>query len=339
MQANIFTGFDLPHLGALCKHLRESRNVLLKAVAQACDVEESTITKFEQNGTTSRKTFNQYAKFIGSNHPPLKPHQQQLLTHLFENRRLVRTLECELTVLSFDDIVSERRRPAGLTSLLNQLHNETRPAYIMDSLWFIHAVNGALLELFDVTPDSDLLKRWEGWHVVAPKFYNNSPIRPIYANTNEFLPPTLVYFFQYESTYRFLFTLQMRKLIERMLKESADHHLEFHQWWKQVTSFTLPYNSEPMNRTFVYRQKRIQVEPKIVKTQDVRLGSGHPARYILSAWEPWDAEAKDIFRQFQTLKDKREIYYAADYEQKYSQKFHVNDWDEIKSASETWLCE
>jgi transcriptional regulator with XRE-family HTH domain len=136
---------DLPHIGALCRRVRESRGVNANQLAELSGIAYSaTITKFEQRGEMSPLNFQRYLNAFQSPDivdPPLADHQIQMLQFLYEERRDadIQKRQCQFAVVDFNDICSEQR-PAPLAQMVAQLENTEQPAMILDDLWFIHAI-------------------------------------------------------------------------------------------------------------------------------------------------------------------------------------------------------
>lgn len=330
----------LTHIGALCRHIRASRGVDAAALVRWCGVRhESNITRnFEERGMTSDTTFDRYVQALQSRHlvePPLMDRQASILRGLWHGRKDLKQLQRGLAAISFENILP-RRRSASAAELIAELEQVGRPAFIMDDLWFIHALNGALLRLFNVDPHrSEFLCRWDGWHVVASKFRADSPIRQAYTAPDLFLPPTIVAFLEDERTYPLLFTLQMRKLVERTIAMSEAHGCEFHRWWRQATAFYLPYSLSSLERGIRYQDRPIQVAPRIHTTRSVALGGEYYARYALAVWDPIGNDAHEVFDALRAYEDSARIIYAADYDR--DRAFHVNDWPEVRGELDAWM--
>src|SRR5690606_30891706 len=116
---------------------------------------------------------------------------------------------CTVQLSAYDfTLITSPHAPAELKTLTQRLRQATRPAFICDGLWFIHAVNGAMWNLFSIAPDAALLRHWESWHMIASQFTDPSPIRAAHVNPDNSFLSTINAFFR--STLPYLFTPQMR---------------------------------------------------------------------------------------------------------------------------------
>lgn len=330
----------LSHVGALCKRIRESRGVGAVRITAKCGVPyESNITRnFEKLGMTNDQTFDRYVQALQSKDlidPPLLDRHAAILRALWRDRKDLKRLQHELAAISFDHIMPQQRghKLAGLVADLEQLQ---QPAFIMDDLWFIHALNRSLLDLFGIDPDcSPFLRRWDGWHAIASKFRADSPVRRAHVNTDEVLAPTIVCFLENRRTYPLLFTLQMRQLVRKIIDLSEQQGGEFQIWWRQATSFYLPYHLSSMARTIMYQGQPIRVEPSIRSSREAEIGGGYSARYTLVVWNPSGSDAYEAFTRICGSANSRTIFYAADFDSR--REFHVNDWPEVRAAFEQWM--
>lgn len=330
----------LPHIGALCRRIRASRDIDAAHMVRWCGVRHtSNITRnFEELGMTSDATFERYVQALQTKalvNPPLLERQAAILRALWRNRKQTGQLERNLAALSFEQIVP-RQRSAGIAGCIAQLGQLGQPAFLMDDLWFVHALNGAMLRLFGIgTHHASFLGQWYGWHAVASAFCASSPLRQAYAYADLFLPPTIVGFLEDERTYPLLFTVQMRALIARTIELSEREGCEFQSWWRQATAFFLPYSLASLARSLLYQGRAISVEPRIHSTRTVALGSGYAARYALAIWKPVDRDALEAFEDIRQSPDSDAVVYAADYDRYH--EFHVNDWPEARGEFEQWL--
>ncbi|MBK9714147.1 MAG: hypothetical protein IPO81_23010, partial [Kouleothrix sp.] len=118
----------------------------------------------ETDGPFGHENFERYVQALQSPtiHYPLTDAQATILRTLYRNRRAsrIRNLEDRFAVVDFASIGQDEK----FAGLVQELREHTGPAFIMDDLWFIHAVNGAQLKLFTVDPrSSPFLRRWDGW--------------------------------------------------------------------------------------------------------------------------------------------------------------------------------
>ena len=207
---------DIPHLGALCKRVREVRALSGSEMAQRIGMRATrSITEdFEKQNRIGRQPFDRYLEMLQAADAvqmPIKPNQVQMLKRLYAEKGMVKVRKrtSSIAALNFEDIhPSNRHRPAALAELVDQLANEKRPALIMDDLWFVHVLNQTKLSLYKIAPDAKCLQGWEGWHSMAAKIPLDSPVRIAHSQDDFFVPPALVYFFESEYTYPYMFTVQ-----------------------------------------------------------------------------------------------------------------------------------
>lgn len=332
--------YDLPHIGALYRRVRESRGVRPAEIARFCGVAEATISRnLEEQGKTGSETFNRAIAALQSDiaQPPLTQQQARMLHTLYRHSKEkgVHERQCELAALNLDQ-VNSKQRPRKLDSLVAQLAQEQRPALLMDQLWFIHALNGMLLHLFGTDSSADFFRRWDAWHVIGGLLSADSPIRRAHVNTDEFFPPMVALFFTNEHTYPYLFTLQMRLLIKRLHELSEENNAEFTEWWLRANSFNLPYNLQNLTRTILYQGEPIQVEARLHFRQAVEVEAGHRACYTLLVWNPLGSTAHKAFEQMQRLPQSSQIFYAADFDTAHD--FYVNEWPEVAVEIDGWGC-
>src|SRR5262245_43307064 len=99
--------YDLPHIGALCRRIRESRVVRPTESARWSEVDEATITRnLEERGGVAAKTFHRYVEALQMREivdPPISDKQATILLQLYENRSTTKisALECNLAAISF----------------------------------------------------------------------------------------------------------------------------------------------------------------------------------------------------------------------------------------------
>ena len=325
---------DIPHLGALCRQIRVARDLSGQQVAKWCRCKSSaTITRdFEIHNQLGRDYFQRWQELFQDPQRvsmPLSSMQASILQMLYEGRDedKQKARHREVSRLNF-----KRIHPDNLTShpelkeLINELTETPYPALIMDDLWFIHALNEAQLLLYDIEPSSPFLHRWEGWHTIAGKAPVDSPVRKAHDQVGQFVPPTIVYFFQHINTQRFLFTLPMRQLLHRLFTLSIEHDYEIHRWWSQLFSFTLPYNTTSIPRSVKVNGVMLYTNPSIAHSVAIELDTGERINYALVVWETIKA-TNPAFAQLSTKTLPQRVFYAADYDHHCT--FHVNTWPNV----------
>lgn len=337
---------DVPHLGIFFKRVRNGHDVTLQALADQASISSpSTISEFEKTGNVEPENFEQYVyafqqeDTVPSHQQPLSEAQADLLIRLYDaykggkgRKELIRRRFCNLANVNFQSVTSKRRlKVSALDELLSELESIGQPALLTDDLWFVHAVNGAVMRLFGVTPGHDMLYQWEGWHSIAVKLLDNSPVKHNHANVDSFFPHTEAFFFQSPHTLPLLFSPQMRYLLQELCNISRQHNHKFHRWMLGIISLTAPLETveeSMLPRTIRYQGKKIQLYPRIVRRVEVALEKG-PGHFSLATWDTDDndTDANEVFEDIRRSPGSDKIYYAAEYDQ--NREFHVNDWPDV----------
>lgn len=328
---------DIPHCGVLFDRVRKSRGISQKEIANVLNTAPSTIHHLEQTGRSRRRQIVEryldvlqgieISGFALSN--PLNVEQANTLRLLHQNSNghPVPVVE-SVSSLDLRDICSANP-PATLNQLLNRLRSSQWPAFIADGLWFIHAINGAALNLFGIPPSAAFNRLWEGWHIMGSKFAPYSPIRAAYHNPDIYFPPTVDFFFR--STAPYLFTPQMRALLHRLHQLSAQSGLRFSEWWYSATSFSLHYNLNELTRIIHYEGQRLQVASSVPEVHPVQINPDYTLPYLYGEWIPLDEMTRKLFSNLRGRAHPREVYFAADADAE--RAFHVNNWHEVPGLS------
>lgn len=331
----------LPHYGALLQRIRVARGISPADITRICGFEhQTTVDRLEAGRLPRRDTVvERYLAGLGSVEalPPelaITERQRDLLHHLYmvQRRPDLAQAEASAAAISTRTILPEYR-PAALDPLVRELAQTPYPALIMDDLWFDHAINGTLCNIFDIprTPVSgttrlrlpDLFfERWEMWHSIGIKIPRASPLRHAYALSDPFfLPLALQGFFEDSRVGPHLFGAPMRRLLAR-LRQSAeveDYHA-FGRAWYQVTAMIVPAIAPELMRIITYRGQSLPFRLTIANQAVVRMPGGYTTTYALALWEPDSSQSSDVLSQ---LRDPT-IYYAADHDP--ARQFHLNDW-------------
>ncbi len=177
---------DVPHLGILFKRIREARGLSQTEIARALGVTSSTISKLEGSGRSRRSQIvERYVQLLrslqGENDLipfPLSEEAAELLIQLGReaNGNHCQVLAARISAYDFG-LIASPNCPPELKTLLRRLRLIRWPAFICDGLWFVHAVNGAMLNFFDIDAESTVLYRWESWHIIGAELVR-SHIRP-----------------------------------------------------------------------------------------------------------------------------------------------------------------
>ncbi len=328
---------DMPHLGALCKRIRLARGLTGTEIARLCHCRSSaTITRdFEENNQLGEGYFQRWLRIMqdGERVPmPLTREQATLLSRHYYERDVTKLLEKHRTLQGVDFALihpANGARPPALVALVDQLARTPYPAMIMDDLWFVHVVNEGLLRLYGIDPQGPFLRRWEGWHAVASKIPAGSPVRLAHDQSGQFIPPTIVYFYQHEFVQRHLFTLQVRHLLHRLFAESAKEDYEIHKWSDQLLAFALPFSMEAGPRVVTFNGTPVVTTPAIAQVAAARVQGGRQVHYALCVWETY---APASMTQQATPQP---LYFAADYDRE--RTFHVNRWPGVTQSLERLL--
>ena len=248
---------DVPHLGVLLKRIREARGLSQSDVAHALDVSPSTISRLEETGRSRRNHIvERYVvalQFLcreGGLIPyPLSDELVQLLVQIIIGARTDsrNALAADLGSYEFD-LIASPNCPRELKSLLLRLRHTRYPAFICDGLWFVHAVNSAMLNLFGVDLLSPVMRQWENWHLIAAELAEGSLVQANLAYQDTYLPLTLWLYFR--ATALYLFTAQMRALLWQLHLLSEKSAVHFAEWWHSATALTMYFHLEEIVRVF-----------------------------------------------------------------------------------------
>ena len=335
----MFWRYGVEHIGHLCKELREARKIGVRELANASGCNQTSLYKFESGQThLNSNNFKRLVLALQSDKTlprRLSTQQGDLLHSLYRHSKDRHERQVEFQSLGFS-LLADRNRSKQLAVLVKELEKIKYPAFIMDALWFIHAVNGALLRLFSINPDPTLknsyLRRWEAWHVLATKFTVDSPVRLAHDNPELYFTYTVEQFFTTRYTARFLFTDQMNALLKATNNLSHPHKLKFDDYWQGVMTFTLDYEPR-LVRNLYYKDDEgksstIQTESLARASYEVELGQGHDAVFTLAAWYP-ASDHDDTLRAFEEIDnydERHKPFFAATYEREAKTHFHVNEW-------------
>lgn len=139
---------EVLHMGALCRRIRESRGLDAAQLVRWCGVRHtSNITRnFEEQGMTATPTFERYVEALcmpALAAPPLMQRQAAMLHALWRNRK--QTGQIQRSGGDHLQAIIPHKRFNQAAECLAALEQIGRPAWIMDDLWLIRALNGALL--------------------------------------------------------------------------------------------------------------------------------------------------------------------------------------------------
>lgn len=324
---------DVPHIGVIFKRAREARGLSQTDIANALGVTCSAISKFESTGRSRRhRIVDRYIGALQSPaingvpiHAPLSAEEAALLRQsgLGAQNGNGDALAAQLSAYDFT-LITAPHAPAELKALAQQLRQTTRPAFICDGLWFVHAVNGAMWNLFGIAPDAAILRRWESWHLIASKFTDPSPIRAAHVSPDNYFPPTICAFFR--STLPYLFTPQMRALLAALHQLSAANQMHFSRWWHLASSFNLFFELNQSVRLLRRGDRYLHTTIRGLEAHPVTVTANTSVPYFLGIWEPMGAETEQAFEQLTGPAAPGDLFFAAQYD--VYQSYHVNAWPE-----------
>ena len=329
---------DIPHVGKLVRTIRKSRGLSQIEFAKLRGRDRSAINRFEQGDPVRYDTFVDIIKAFRSKslprHQRINNIQFNTLKNMHsysENRDVLGNLYAELDFQTIRDAPES----LGLEGWIDQLEKTRYPAFIMDSLWFVHATNGALWHLFESAfrdkelKENDFIYNWEAWQVLATKYHADSRVRLAHANRDVYFPPAIVQFFVDEFSSPFFFTYQYRALIDEVVEVSNRHGFQFATWWHNAISFNLPYEGNAFDRILLYKNKKIHVHSEIKDRHKNRIRKGFDVTYHYVIWSPDSADSKAVFGHIATQEGSHDVCYAADFAKNGS--FHVNTWPEVQA--------
>jgi hypothetical protein len=218
---------------------------------------------------------------------------------------------------------------------VEQLKKEPGPAFIMDDLWFVHAYNAASLRLFGVDykgDDKDKLRWWQSWHVIATKFTPGSIIRDAHIDPNLYFRPAVEQFCGDIRDY--LFTVQVRSLIQKIYELSSSGNFGFERMWLPAVTFESDdFPLDGFRRTLKHPHGpdvRLEARtiPAFYRDIEVVAGSRYTTRYKLVVWNGIDRLTEEFFNEIGG--PNQDILFAADFDTDEDNRFHVNDWPEVR---------
>jgi len=299
-------------------------------------ITNTAVSNLELHLLGGPKQIERYFKGLKDDRCPNKITQGQaeFLETLIELSRefyKTRATKC-LKQINFEYTKNYYANPS-LKYLIEKLNQQYNPAFIIDPLWFIHALNEPALYMFSIDPynhehpDTKYLYRWEAWHVMATKFQPDSPVRKAHLLPKRYFRPVIDIFFHHENTYPFLFTDQMRWLLCKLHLMSNEHGYEFTGAWHEATALDLTYEPEYLKRRIEFQDKEITIESKTIDTVEVFKCGNIEINFSLIIWKPLK-EYKEFFkREMNKFRPRHVPIFAATYDQ--HKNFHVNNWDEM----------
>lgn len=308
---------DFPkHLGDLCRAIRTrarppGEELTLEEIAEQCYVSQSLLSQFEKhNHSLGEEVFECYVKCLG-----LAPYHEAMLLHLRVADKRKRVRETRLQNNTFSDITKRK-------DLVDHLRGESFPAYIMDDLWFIYAMNAPLVRLFDLRDRH--LRKWQNWHVIATKFDPESPIRCAHKGRMwVYFTQALLSFYQQVGTY--LFTAQRKALTSRIHEFPSG---EFRRLWMSVATFSIPVPEYELTRKIVHDQDEDPIPMRLSNDGpwEYEVVEGHRVQYSMVIWRPGDSDAERVCADIRKSVKPEDIRFATEYIQDY------NSWPDVRTA-------
>ena len=320
----------IDHLGGLLRSIREAHRLSQQALSKKMYLAQGVVSRFENGGPVSESTFASYvaaleqADGLELDIDEANLLRKQVYDECYSPDR-VHFQQKRLTAFHFR-FLKEPPNP-GYQQAVAVLRSGTYPAYIRDELWFIHAYNQPMLDLFGLTP-ADLKDNWAMWHVIGNKYLPGSKLAAAHgAEADIYFPRALKFFF--EDTAQFFFTAQMKALRNRLWDVSK----EYRRWWTSITTFNAPFGHErhPF-RHILYRndqrqERWISMDSEVEKkTIAVTAGPGQYGKYTKMRYVPRDSDtyAKEAIARLTTGEALQQVVFAADFIEDY------NDWPEVK---------
>lgn len=324
---------DIAHLGVLLKRVREARGLSQTDIASALGVTNSTVSKLESTGRSRRDQI--IARYICALESPVLNGLPLSMPLSHEDAALLRrvgpaahngnghALAVQLSAYDYG-LITSPHAPQELKSLVQKLRQTPWPAFIADGLWFVHAVNGAFLNLFGIAPDASVLRRWESWHMIAAKFINPSPIRAAHAGPDNFFPPSICAFFR--AILPYLFTPQARVLLCNLHQLSLANRMHFSTWWSLASSFSLSFEVGENVAVLRRGDRYFHTTIRSMEAYPVPVTAKTTVPYFLGIWQPLGLETRVEFERLSGPAAPGSLYFAAGYDA--AQAFHVNCWPE-----------
>ncbi len=328
----------VPHLGELLRRMRQARELSQADIARVCAVHRSTILNFEQRGALFRDRIT-YARYvqsladasIGCPDLQIDPSRRALLDDLFTHAQPAGVRADEERLAAIDFVATQRGDTPALRRLINQLRAQPLPGAIIDDLGFVHVLNGALLRMFDITPDLPYLQRWEAWHVFATKLVRDSPVHHAYTTVHGndlFFIAALYQFFERMRTLRYLFTRQMQTLNWRLaVLAHQEGYLQHTAGWRLISAFQVVPGMDGVLRIVRFQNEILTVQIIPGHPCQVSLPGSGMVTYHPITWHPLGANAARVMA---ACRDQR-LFFAAEYDR--HERFHVNTWSELQDGA------
>ena len=322
------------HPGLICKRARENFssidiNDMARSIGYGSKAErQHDVQKYVRNFEKGEfvlpeDKFERYLRQLD-----LNPYATRTLKNIYYSYKTKIKDEARLGHYSFEYVTNHRNFPE-LSPMVNMLIELNQPAMIVDDLYYVHAMNGAMVELYQIKENH--LQKPEAWHSVVVKYQADKKHPIIQAH-----PKYHEYFYDQEigrffgSTNQFFFTSQYQNLIKFACKFSPKW---FANDWKKLVLLTQIPKEPELVRPFRYRDKHIQIT--FVHNEEVEIypvknkEKEHTLRYKLVELRPCGENADEISKQINENKSNKPVF-AVNYVKDYT----VNDWCNLLQKNE-----
>lgn len=307
------------HPGLLCKQVRTGiiGNPSPQEIALRARYSYSMIRKFELGD----KTLKQYEGYVNALH--LSQSRKDILINICKGYKNKDDEEVRLGHYSFDILNRPRKKneeeKEEIDKLIDQLEDTPFPAFIMDELWFVHAFNAPILELFSITEED--LKKAPNWHVIATKYYKITDGRTVYESPLRRAHRELMHKYFPEAVFRFListseyfFTDQMLNIQNFLCQLSPD---VFQSLWGDLITMhgNLPI-AEPIRH--IYYKKLLEPISMVVSYNppvSVTVAKDYRLKFTLVLWlpHPRNGISQRVLEEIDSVTQGKEAAFAYQY--------------------------
>jgi transcriptional regulator with XRE-family HTH domain len=307
----------IENLGQLMYYVREAHRKSRSYVSESSGVSLSQISRLESTGYMGTDSFREYVAALDLDYDQRSLLMEDLYPRFRKPSRIRQDEEMFNQVRLGSLKGSELNR---YPELRRSLEAESLPCYVRDELWFVHAYNRSMLNLFELTVE-DLSNNWAMWHVVASRFYPRSKFALAHGRfAHLYYPQSLKHFFDH--TARFFFTRHMRALRNRLWNLGSR---QYRQWWTSVTSLNTPYAEAESPPRMIDFNGRLYLAKSSDDQFSINMEDGCKLNYFKVTWEGMTSPATKSLR---SLAERNQdtvppVLYASDYVDDY------NSWGEL----------
>jgi hypothetical protein len=254
-------------------------------MAQTCGYDDSHIYKFEE-GTRGLDeiAFERYVEAL-----MLTPRQSgtQILRNLYEGSLLKDKIEVKLELYNFE-LTTQNKNLNTLVKTLGETHF---PGFIVDDLWYIHAFNQPIVRLFNLREQH--LRHPFIWHVIATKYWPESPVRKAHKGVEGIYFPHILRQF-YKAISPYFFTQQVRQLQNLLCQLST----EFQNHWDGVVRLAPWYEMTGIIRNIWYGADQSQWVITYADRVEIEVENIYTLGFSLAYWQPHDPRALKIWQNY-----------------------------------------